>query len=345
MKKSGAKTQPLLRATVGREGLAFVYMLQLDDDPRHLVETVDSIDPRYPRADKAVIIISTQFGCPVGCLMCDAGGQFVGNLTAEQMLAQVRFVSARRPENLASRKLKVHFARMGEPALNPAVLEALEQLPTELPTPHLLPCISTVAPRGSQAFFAELLRIKEARYGGHFQLQFSINTTDEALRRRLIPAPHLALGAIAELAGAFCKRPDDRKVVLNFALGRDFPVDTDLLARRFDPARFMVKLTPINPTEQARRSGLITTLSAADPASADALAERLRQQGFDTVVSIGETEETDIGSNCGQFVRARLETLGQRASDEPIQLSKIWGPSHLDLPSGEKRPTALDPRA
>jgi 23S rRNA (adenine2503-C2)-methyltransferase len=345
MKQSGAKTQPLLRATVGREGLAFVYMLQLDDDPRHLVETVDSIDPRYPRADKAVIIISTQFGCPVGCLMCDAGGQFEGNLTAEQMLAQVRFVSARRPENLASRKLKVHFARMGEPALNPAVLEALEQLPTELPTPHLLPCISTVAPRGSQAFFAELQRIKKRRYDGHFQLQFSINTTDETLRRRLIPTPHLELGAIAELAGAFCKRPDDRKVVLNFALGCDFPVDVDLLARRFDSARFMVKLTPINPTEQAQRSGLTTILSAADPASADALAGRLRQRGFDTVVSIGESEETDIGSNCGQFVRARLETLGQSASDEPIQLSKIWGPSHLDLPSGEKGPTALDPRA
>jgi 23S rRNA (adenine2503-C2)-methyltransferase len=345
MQHSGAVTEPLLRATVGREDLAYVYMLQFGDDPRHLVETVDSIDPRYPRSDKAVIIISTQFGCPVGCLMCDAGGQFAGNLTAEQMLAQVRFVSARRPENLASRKLKVHFARMGEPALNPAVLEALERLPSELPTPHLLPCISTVAPRGARAFFAELLQIKERLYDGRFQLQFSINTTDEARRRELIPTPHLELRAIAELAGAFCKHADDRKVVLNFALGRDFPLDADLLARRFDPARFMVKLTPINPTEQARRSGLTTTLSAADPASADALAQRLRRRGFDTVVSIGEAEETDIGSNCGQLVRARLETLGQSAGDEPIQLSKIWGRSHPKVPSGEKPPTALDPRA
>jgi len=325
MERTAALTEPLLRATVGREELAYVYMLQLDDDPRHLVEAVDSVDPRYPRREKAVIIISTQFGCPVGCLMCDAGGQFAGNLTADQMLAQVRFVSDRRPENLGSRKLKVHFARMGEPALNPAVLETLERLPAELPTPHLLPCISTVGPRQSRAFFAELLKIKERRYDGRFQLQFSINTTDEELRRTLIPAPHLELRAIAELAGAFCRSPDDRKVVLNFALGRDFPVDVALLARCFDPARFMVKLTPINPTEQARRSGLSTALSAADPAAADALAQRLRWRGFDTVVSIGETEETDIGSNCGQLVRARLETLGQATGGAPIRLTKIWG--------------------
>jgi 23S rRNA (adenine2503-C2)-methyltransferase len=241
---------------------------------------------------------------------------------------------------------------MGEPALNLAVLEALERLPAELPTPQLMPCIATVAPHQCRSFFTELLRIKERHYEGRFQLQFSINTTDDALRRRLIPTPLLDLAAIAELGRAFYRSPADRKVVLNFALGRGFPVDAVRLARRFDPERFMVKLTPINPTEQARRAGLDTVLSATDPTSSDALAQTLRAHGFDTVVSIVETDETDIGSNCGQLVRARLETLGRPVGDEPIQLLKIWGQqqpgqgglSHAEVPLGEKRPTALDPR-
>lgn len=317
-----------LRATVGREDLALVYMLQLDDDPRHLVEVVDSVDPRHSRADKAVIILSTQLGCPVGCLMCDTGGQYHGDLTAEQMLDQVRFVAERRPENLASRKLKVHFARMGEPALNPAVLEALEALPAVLPTPHLLPCLSSVAPRGCRPFFDELLHIKARLYDGRFQLQLSVNSTDEALRRRLIPVPHLGLAELADLGRPFCG-PSDRKVVLNFALGPAFPLDVDRLRALFDPARFMVKLTPINPTEQARRHGLETVLSAATPGEADALALRLRERGFDTVISIGEADEVEIGSNCGQLVRAQLASLESVTGAGPIRLPKILA-AHLD---------------
>lgn len=303
--------KPLLRAAVGREDLALVYMLQLDRDPHHVVETVDSVDPRFPRSEKAVIIISTQFGCPVGCLMCDAAGRFWGDLTAQQMLEQVQFICDRRPENLASRKLKVHFARMGEPALNDAVLAALDQLPDLLPCDGLIPCLSTVAPLGCEPFFERLLEVKERRYpAGHFQLQISINTTDPALRRRLIPTPQIEPSSIARLFSPFVL-PRDRKVALNFALCRGFPVDPALLRATFDPAYFMVKLTPVNPTERARLHGLETVVSAQMPSSADDLATSLREAGFDTVVSIGEADEIEIGSNCGQLVRAR--TAGERA--------------------------------
>lgn len=308
--------KPLLRAASGREDLAMVYLLQLGEDPAHLVETVDSVDPRYPRSEKAVMIISTQFGCPVGCLMCDAAGDYRGSLTAEQMLAQVQFVAQRRPESLRSRKLKVHFARMGEPALNPAVLDALEELPGLLSSGGLIPCISTVAPAGCEIFFAHLLQIKRRLYPpGHFQLQISVNTTDADLRRRLIPWPTLEPSAIARLAAPFAG-PGDRKVALNFALGRGFPVDPQRLRATFDPTRFMVKLTPVNPTARAKRHGLETVVMAGRPDAADELLTSLGDAGFDTVLSIGDADEIAIGSNCGQLVRAlqgaRLKPDGRR---------------------------------
>ena len=296
---------PRLLARTGNDELATVYALQLGPDELHAVETVDSVDPRYPRSEKTVIILSTQLGCPVGCPMCEAGGGYLGNLSADQLLAQVRFVLYHRPQILQSRKLKVHFARMGEPALNaPAVLEALDRLPTLLPSPALMPCVSTIAPAGSEGFFGELTWLKRRLYrGGRFQLQLSINSTDPALRRRLIPFPHLDLDALARLGRRFYE-PGDRKVALNFALARGVPLDPGEVRDRFDPACFMVKLTPVNPTDRARRAGLETVLSAADPEAAGELVRRLAALGYDVVVSIGDPEEIDIGSNCGQLVRA-----------------------------------------
>jgi 23S rRNA (adenine2503-C2)-methyltransferase len=297
--------EPQMLSCVGRDDLALVYVLQFDGDHQLVVETVDSIDPRYPRREKSVIIISTQFGCPMGCLMCDAGVAFHGNLSSEQLLAQVRFVLARRPEVLATRKLKVHFSRMGEPALNPAVLEALARLPELLPAPGLIPCIATVAPRGCQPFLTRLLELKRRLYDqGRFQMQLSINSTDAEARRRLIPGPLLSLEEIAALAPAF-HGPGDRRVVLNFALSPGCPVDVGRLAAIFDPEHFMIKLTPVNPTEAARESGLSTVLSAATPEGAAELVSRCEAAGFETVVSIGEADEILIGSNCGQVVRTR----------------------------------------
>lgn len=297
-----------LLSVSGRDEVALVYALQLgeSDDDRFVVETVDSVDPRHPRRDKTVIILSTQFGCPVGCPMCDAGGSFAGNLTADQMLEQVRFVAGRRPEILESRKLKVHFARMGEPALNGrAVLRALERLPGVLPAPGLMACVATVAPAAGVSFIEELTWLKRRLYrGGRFQLQLSVNSTDPVVRQRLMPIPHLGLDRLARLGGRFFEA-GDRKIALNFALARGVPLDPEALARHFDPACFMVKLTPVNPTERARGFGLDTVLSAEEPEAAEQLVARLTDAGYDVVVSIGEAEEIEIGSNCGQLVRAR----------------------------------------
>jgi 23S rRNA (adenine2503-C2)-methyltransferase len=303
----------------GREDLAFIYVLQLRSDPPRLVETVDSIDPRYPRSEKAVIILSTQFGCPVGCAMCDAGGGYVGNLTADEMLAQVDMVRNRRTDLLATEKLKIHFARMGEPSLNVNVLEALRRLPAHLPAPGLFPSISTVAPARRDKFFDELLEIRHTVYADlPFQLQFSIHSTDVEERKKFIPIRLMSLEEIADYGQRFHIQ-GQRKVGLNFALAQGAEVDGQKLKAIFDPQYFMIKFTPVNPTERAAESGMQTMLSAATPDALEPLADELRSLGYETIVSIGEEEEIELGTNCGQAVRAHHQGLAVAGTVLPQQ--------------------------
>lgn len=288
----------------GNPELAEVYVARLRDDPRSLVEFVDSIDPRFSREEKWVITVSTQFGCAMRCAMCDSADYFAGNLTADEILAEIdHVVSQRMPSGIIPvDKFKIQLARMGEPSLNPAVLEVLERLPSVYDAPGLIPCLATIAPRAATDWFDRLLPIKQRLYDdGRFQLQFSINSTDPDVRNRLMPASKWSLDQIAEY-GRRWFAPGDRRVTLNFVLAEGIPIEPERVARKYDPATFLIKLTPLNPTDTAQRNELVPTLLPSDPNAADELAERFEGLGFDCIVSIGAEEEIRIGSNCGQAV-------------------------------------------
>ena len=296
-----------LRSLYRKEDLASVHVLDYGpgrNAERQLVEAVESVQPPVPRDEKWVLIVSTLFGCPVGCAMCDAGGRWGGPLSADQILAQIdHLVRERYPDRvLPQRKWKIQFARMGEPAFNPAVLEVLDELPERYLAPGLLPSLSTIAPAGREAFFEELIDIKNRHYGdGRFQMQFSIHTTDAEARRQLIPIRTWDLATLARYGERF-HRPGDRRITLNFAACDGFPIDTQRCADVFDPDRFLIKLTPLNPTESVRRHGLRSRVDPDQPAAIAPLVDAFEGQGFQVILSIGEVEENAIGSNCGQFV-------------------------------------------
>lgn len=291
-------------AEYGKEDLATVYVARVDDDEAKLIEFVESVQPPIPREQKWVLIISTLFGCPVRCAFCDAGGGYAGALSADQILDQILFMVNRRYPGgvVAVPKLKIQFARMGEPALNPAVLEALRRLPERLRAPGLLPSISSVGPWGREAFFEELLQIKEQLYGGgRFQLQFSIHSTDPSVRRHLIPIRLLSLPWIADFGSRF-RRADDQLITLNFAVARDVPLDPPSLRSLFSPEHFLIKLTPVNPTARAKALGIESGIDPFLQDTGRALKQSFEEEGFRVILSIGEVEENAIGSNCGMFV-------------------------------------------
>ena len=299
--------------TIGTDNVAFVHIAQFDNNPKHIVEFVDATDNGIPRTQKWVINVSTQFGCPVQCMMCDAGSHYFGNVTSKQMLQQIGHVikSQGHTEKVPTKKFKVHFSRMGEPALNDNVLEAVTQLKGKYETENLIPAIATIAPKGTEQFFSKLKTIKDTIYpGGHFQLQFSINSTDEEFRNMLMPFPKLTMKEIAELGKTFFE-PGDRKLVLNLAVAEGTPVDPKVISNIFNPEMFMIKLTPLNPTEASRKSGFQTSVSADIPDGVDHLAKEMETAGFDVIVSIGSPLEDEIGSNCGEAVLDWREHLTQ----------------------------------
>ena len=282
----------------GKDDLATVYIAETDGGKR--VEFVESLQPPLAREKKWVVIISTLFGCPCGCLFCDAGIGYGGRLSPGQLLFQIDYLVKRRYPDfcIPSGKFKVQFARMGEPAFNRSVLDVLKILPSRYRAPGLLPALSTIAPAGRESFFEELYSIKESYYRGRFQLQFSIHSTDESTRDRLIPAGKWKLRDISRY-GEFFHRKGDRKITLNFALAPSSEVDAGVMKDLFDPEKFMVKVTPVNPTRKAAENGLESLVRPQEECQA---IHRLRAAGFDVILSIGELEENAIGSNCGQYI-------------------------------------------
>ena len=288
----------------GTEGIATLFVARAPSG--RFIEFVESFQPNQPIEKKWVLVLSVMHGCPVQCLMCDAGKAFGGNLSREEMLGQVDYLVRRRfPDGkVPTQKFKVQFTRVGEPAFNDHVLEVLEALPSEYDAPGLIPSVSTVAPRGREKFFDRLLAIKQKHYrNGRFQLQFSIHTTDAEKRARLIPAPKWGFEEIAAYGRRFHEE-GDRKITLNFALMDGYPVEPKVVAEHFDPSTFLVKITPLNPTKKARANKLTPAFDPCESNPVQPLVDEFKRLGFDVLVSIGELEENRIGSNCGQFVGA-----------------------------------------
>ena len=132
-----------------------------------------------------------------------------------------------------------------------------------------------------------------------------MHTTDVELRDQFIPVKKWSFAQIGEYGERFYEA-GDRKITLNFALAQGMPVDPTVLLNFFDPDKFLIKITPLNPTYRARENNLI---SYVDPLSAEQkyeIVQRLQDSGYQVILSIGEMEENFIGSNCGQYLRRHL---------------------------------------
>ncbi len=292
-------------AGYGKEDIAMVYLAESKNGA--LIEFVESIQPPIPREKKWVLIVSTMDGCPVGCMMCDAGGYYKRKLTEEEILAQILFLTNKRyGMSIPVEKFKIQFARVGEPALNDNVLNVLEKLPHLLDAPGLMPSISTVAPVGREGWFEILLEIKNKYYIGRFQMQFSVHSTSKEQRDRIIPVKKWGFEEIAKYGERFVQK-GDRKVTLNFALAQENEADASVIMKHFNPEKFLIKITPVNPTYRAVENGLNSDVDERGLVLKHRrFVEELEKNGYEVIISVGELEENKIGSNCGQYIQRHL---------------------------------------
>ena len=257
-----------------------------------------------PLEEKWVITISTQYGCSMGCPYCDVPKVGAGrNATLHDLQQQVLTGLWLHREVTSTKRLNIHFARMGEPTWNPAVLDCGKWLKDHVdPEFNVHPVVSTMMPKHNEwlkTFIHTWMRLKNRVYGGNAGLQLSINSTRDAERKFLFNGnAHDLLGISRLMEGII---PMGRKITLNFAVA-GYEIEPDVLLRYFDPALYVVKLTPMHKTQRAAKHGIAT---AGDYTQYYPYAEHegeLKAAGYDVLVFIASAEE-DLGRiTCGNAI-------------------------------------------
>lgn len=283
-------------------------------------EVREATDPRIiwkhlvPYEEKWLLTVSTQKGCPYTCKFCDVGNlPFKGNLSAGKIMDQVSDLIWNTPYVTESKKVKIGFARMGEPAHNlDNVLYAIKCLP------HLsnecgknfnwLPCFNSILPTKTIENYTgfevidKVIDMKEKVYNGFLHFQISCNSTDENQRKELFGgAEVLHLNEIIEYINK--KEITNRTITLNFIVMKGIEVDIEKLKKfGLNKEKFVVKLIPLNKTLNSEKYGLKTYANYNNYEKLLKLKNEFEKAGIPVVVdSIAKCEEA--GLCCGQLAQ------------------------------------------
>lgn len=260
-----------------------------------------------PLADKWVITISSQYGCQMTCKFCDVPKVGNGrNATFKDLLGQVFSVLSIHPEVSQSRRINLHYARMGEPSLNWEVINSAQYLAGYFKARHFgfHPVVSTMMPyihTDMREFLVAWMHIKNNILDGNAGLQISINSTDESARQVLFDSKAMTLPEIARHLNFM--EVKGRKIALNFALS-EYPVEGSVLSKYFDPEKFMCKITPMHMTDACVDNQLKTEEGYTKYTPYKPVEEDLKKHGYDVIVFIPSKEEDESRITCGNAILA-----------------------------------------
>ena len=262
-----------------------------------------------PLSEKWVITISTQYGCSMRCRFCDVPKVGKGvNATLADLTMQVTTALSQHPEVGGTKRLNVHYARMGEPTFNEAVLThargLLKEVRPLIGRSHVHPVVSTMMPKSNKhliRFLQDWVEIKNEMFRGAAGLQLSINSTDENQRREMFNGSALSLEEISGVVQNF-DMPRGRKYALNFALADGYQIDATKLANLFPPSRFMVKITPMHRTTSCIDRGIDTTQGYEYFTPYQEAEEQLKDEGFDVLIFVPSKDEDEGLITCGNAI-------------------------------------------
>ena len=301
---TGDKGKPLEMLSIGDYGKA----VNLKCDALGLTQEIKKVEHTslLPLEQKWVITISTQYGCSMGCSFCDVPKVGAGiNCTFNDLIKQVLTGIKLHPEVVFTKRLNIHFARMGEPTWNPNILDATKWLKEHIDSEYRIhPVVSTMMPKNNEwlrTFIHTWMRIKNRLLRGEAGLQLSINSTDEGERAEMFNRNALSLFEIYKIMDGIV--PNGRKITLNFAIA-DWTIDGEVLRKYFDPDDYIVKLTPMHKTLTAEKYGIKTKGDYTTYYPYKEIEEHLKEHGFDVLVFIA-SEYEDLGRiTCGNAILA-----------------------------------------
>jgi len=264
-----------------------------------------------PLSEKWVVTISSQYGCSMGCKFCDVPKVGPGrNASIADMNRQVA-AGLLVGGAMETKRLNIHYARMGEPTFNGQTLDHalglrdfVHYIGVAADTVH--PVISTMMPRANLDLLDYLISwcyIKNITYRGEAGLQLSINSTCDVQREKMFGGCSASLAQISYLADKLPK-PLGRKYALNFAVADGYEISGKKLADLFDPEAWMVKLTPIHNTT-ASASNRISTCNGYDSFTPyQAVEADLIAHGFDVLTFVPSEDEERGLITCGNALLA-----------------------------------------
>jgi 23S rRNA (adenine2503-C2)-methyltransferase len=255
-----------------------------------MVETVG-----IPYADRFSCCLSTQVGCPVGCVFCATGlGGFTRSLTAGEIVDQVLAVQ----EAAGKRVDHAVFMGMGEPLLNyEATLKAMRLLNEEMGIAMRHLTVSTVG------YVPGIRRLAQEKLQA--TLAVSLHAPTDELRRRLIPGMKFGLAEIIDACREYL-RLTGRRVTFEYCLlegVNDGVEEARELAKLLRGMSCHVNLIPYNPV-----AGL--TYRTRSRKGVRAFREVLEGAGIRVTQRL--QRGADIDAACGQLrARQRLKAKGQ----------------------------------
>ncbi|MDD5146769.1 MAG: 23S rRNA (adenine(2503)-C(2))-methyltransferase RlmN [Candidatus Pacebacteria bacterium] len=253
---------------------------------------------------RATVCVSSQVGCPVGCLFCLTGKLgFKRNLTSMEIVEQV-LLWARMLNKDGDRVSNIVFMGMGEPLLNyENVMEAVKILNSKsglnIGIRHI--SISTVGiTEGIKKLAAETIRPN---------LALSLHATNDQLRNKMIPlAENYSLADLTRALDYYIKKTKQR-VMFEYLMLKDY---NDSEGQAGELARFVaqfqrpsgfpkgrnfyfVNLIAYNPTAEQQSYGF----SASLPERIQKFKAILKEAGIEVVqrYKFGR----DIKGACGQL--------------------------------------------
>lgn len=300
-----------LRARLGRQyriggSRALTIQHSRDGTTKLLLElgdgaTVETVG--LPYADRFSCCLSTQVGCPVGCIFCATGRSgYTRNLTAGEIIEQVLAVEGearnhRSESGGGTRRIDhVTFMGMGEPLLNyMATLKAMQLLNGEMGMAMRNMTISTVG------FVPGIRQLAQEKR--QVTLAISLHAPADDLRRKLIPG--MTQWKVAEIVDA-CReyfRQTGRRITFEYCLldgVNDGAAEARELGRVLHGLNCHVNLIPYNPV-----SGL--AFCAPPRKQVRAFRDILESGGIRVTQRV--QRGSDIDAACGQLRRRMPSAL------------------------------------
>lgn len=267
-----------------------------------------------PLENKLVVTISTQYGCSMKCKFCDVPKVGHGfNVWNEDLENQV-YLAIKESGVTHTKRLNIHYARMGEPTFNPSVILHARALSPKVRVEDKLfglidcdvihPVVSTMCPKNNrflEQFIQNWIDVKNNYYKGDAGLQLSINSTDESQREYMFSGNAMKLEDISEMMSKM-QNPKGRKYTLNFALADEYIIDEYKLAKLFPTDRFICKITPLHKTKASKDNDIKTSLGYEEFTPYKDVESRLKAVGYDVIVFVPSYEEDEGLITCGNAI-------------------------------------------